>query len=205
MDKILIFGDSICYGKWDKEGGWVTRLRKYIDENLNIAKNKNIQVFNLGIPSELVINTAKRFEKELLSRINTNEQNLVIIACGVNDSCPNNRTTDKLTQANDFKQAFVDIISLAKKYNCKLVIIGLLPVNPSKSKSLKFTNALAKEYDNYITEITTKSDITKIDLFEDLEKLDFSSLLVDAVHPNSDGHKILYERILGFLQGKNYL
>ena len=34
MDKILIFGDSICYGKWDKEGGWVTRLRKYIDQNL---------------------------------------------------------------------------------------------------------------------------------------------------------------------------
>jgi len=205
MDKILIFGDSICYGKWDKEGGWVTRLRKYIDQNLNIAKNKGIQVFNLGIPGELVINTSKRFKAELLSRKNTNEKTLVIIAAGINDSCINNRTTEQITSVEDFKKAFENIIQISKMYDCDLIIIGLLPVNSSKSKSLKFTNELAKEYDNYITEITTKSDITKIDLFEDLEKLDFSSLLVDAVHPNSDGHKILYERILVFLQGKNYL
>ncbi|MBU4142033.1 MAG: hypothetical protein V1732_05890 [Patescibacteria group bacterium] len=32
MSQILIFGDSIAYGKWDKRGGWVTRLSNFIDE-----------------------------------------------------------------------------------------------------------------------------------------------------------------------------
>ena len=32
MGRILIFGDSITYGAWDKEGGWVQRLRKFLDE-----------------------------------------------------------------------------------------------------------------------------------------------------------------------------
>lgn len=34
MAKILVFGDSIAYGKWDSDGGWVARLRKYVDVNL---------------------------------------------------------------------------------------------------------------------------------------------------------------------------
>jgi len=28
MVNILVFGDSITYGAWDEEGGWVQRLRK---------------------------------------------------------------------------------------------------------------------------------------------------------------------------------
>ena len=36
MKNILIFGDSIVYGARDKKGGWVQRLREFVDEkNLN--------------------------------------------------------------------------------------------------------------------------------------------------------------------------
>ena len=205
MNKILIFGDSICYGKWDAEGGWATRLRKYIDRNFNIDKNGNIQIFNLGIPGELVINTALRFEKELLSRIIPSEKNLIIIASGINDSCPNNRTNNKLTSSADFKQAFTLIINQAKEHNCDVVLIGLSPVNPARSKSLKFNNELAKEYDQFITQIANAKNVPKLELFDDLFNVGFSELLVDAAHPNSEGHKIIFEKVLSFLLEKKYL
>lgn len=48
MGKIIVFGDSIAYGKWDHEGGWVCRLRKYVDNMYNIGKNGNLQVYNMG-------------------------------------------------------------------------------------------------------------------------------------------------------------
>ena len=47
---ILVFGDSIAYGKWDEQGGWVQRLRKYIDKKYNlIDEPKSWLVYNLGI------------------------------------------------------------------------------------------------------------------------------------------------------------
>ena len=32
MTCLLVFGDSITYGAWDLEGGWVQRLRSFIDK-----------------------------------------------------------------------------------------------------------------------------------------------------------------------------
>ncbi len=32
MTRILVFGPSTTYGAWDIEGGWVQRLRRYLDE-----------------------------------------------------------------------------------------------------------------------------------------------------------------------------
>ncbi len=55
MGKFLVFGDSIAYGKWDSKGGWVARLRDYIDEKYNLNKTGNVQVYNLGIPGEVVV------------------------------------------------------------------------------------------------------------------------------------------------------
>jgi hypothetical protein len=44
--KILVFGDSIAYGDYDKEGGWVIRLRKFLDER----QLDSYETYNLGIP-----------------------------------------------------------------------------------------------------------------------------------------------------------
>ncbi|MBP9816303.1 SGNH/GDSL hydrolase family protein, partial [Candidatus Woesebacteria bacterium] len=68
MDKILVFGDSIAYGKWDSKGGWVARLRNYIDTTYNLNKEGNVQVYNLGIPGEVVPRLAERFSSELTMR-----------------------------------------------------------------------------------------------------------------------------------------
>ena len=65
MDKILVFGDSIAYGKWDNHGGWVARLREYVDKKFNIGKGGNVQVYNLGIPGEVAVRMVDRVKQEL--------------------------------------------------------------------------------------------------------------------------------------------
>ena len=49
MVQILIFGDSIAWGAWDKEGGWVQRLRKLIDEKNLSDPEFYCLVYNLGV------------------------------------------------------------------------------------------------------------------------------------------------------------
>jgi lysophospholipase L1-like esterase len=199
MDKILIFGDSIAYGKWDFEGGWVSRLRKYIDETFNIGKGGNSQVYNLGIPGEVAIRMKNRFEIELLQRIDSEGNNLVIFAIGINDSCPNNWMTGQQTPESDFKSALNEMVTVAKKHKCKVAFIGLTPVNPAKAKKLLFSDDAVKVYDNYISEVAQGNGVLKLNLFNELKGMNFAEKLVDSVHPNDEGHQILFEKIKDFL------
>lgn len=201
MNKIIVFGDSISYGKWDSEGGWVARLRKYIDQKYNLDKGGNALVYNLGIPGEVAIRMSKRVEDELAVRItDPGDKPLILFAVGINDSCPNNWMTKTQTPESEFKQVLRDIIAIAQKYNCTPMLIGLTPVNSSKSKGLLFTNESVKRYDQYISQVASELNVFNVDLFEELEKLNFSELLVDSVHPNSHGHEIMTKLIISSLE-----
>ncbi len=204
MDKILVFGDSIAYGKWDKEGGWVVRVRKYIDSKYNLESKNNLQVYNLGIPGELAIELPGRVKNELTIRlVDQEDEILVIFATGINDSCSNNWRRGRQTPDPEFKEALEDLIELTKNLNCETVFIGLTPANPERSKGLLFADEEIKKYDQYITEVCSKHRIKKLELFDYLKKLNFSDLLVDAIHPNSEGHKLISQKVIDFL-AKNF-
>lgn len=205
MGKIVVFGDSISYGKWDSEGGWVARLRKYVDETYNIGKGGNVQVYNMGIPGEVSTRMLVRVELELRMRIEQEENNLVIFAIGTNDSCPNNWMTKEQTPPEAFKQAIISMVTIAQKQNCKVACVGLIPVNPAKSKGLLFTNEEVKKYDGFIAEVCQEMSIPKLDLFDELMQQNFPELLVDAAHPNNEGHNIMAEKIKMFLDQQNLL
>lgn len=202
-DKVIVFGDSIAYGKWDSEGGWVARLRKYIDEKYNIGKGGNAHVYNYSIPGDYSTRLSKRLEFELKQTlIDPKEEinNLILIAVGVNDSCTNNWLSGKQSPEAEFKKAFTHMINISKKYKCEIAIIGLTPVDPSKLNELLFNNEDIKRYDNYVNEVCESEEIVKIELFDYLMDKNYLELLVDFIHPNSEGHKMIFEKVLDEIQ-----
>lgn len=74
MANILVFGASTTYGAWDLEGGWIARLRKWIDEK-NIKEKKYIDysgislIYNLGISDETTKDLIKRFKSDTEPRL----------------------------------------------------------------------------------------------------------------------------------------
>ena len=87
MAQILIFGNSIIYGAWDKEGGWVSRLRKFLDEkNLSSGPNFYCLVYNLGISGNTTDDLLERFEFEIKQRLKEDEETIILFAIGINDS-----------------------------------------------------------------------------------------------------------------------
>ncbi|MEK9179385.1 MAG: GDSL-type esterase/lipase family protein [Patescibacteria group bacterium] len=202
MNKILVFGDSIAYGKWDSEGGWVARLRKYVDEKFNIGKEGNVQVYNLGIPGEVMVRMAERVEREFTERIFPNEKNLVIIAAGINDSCTNNWMTLKQTPESEFKEAVVKIIRTVRNYSCDVCIVGLTPVDERLFKNLLFNNKDVKKYDGYISEVCEEQKVSKIELYDELEKKGYKNMLLDSVHPKAAGHKMIANVVISYLENE---
>ena len=207
LDKILVFGDSISYGKWDVEGGWVARVRRYIDEKYNIKDRANLQVCNLGIPGEVAVRMVDRVEEELAFRhVDPEDDILVIFAIGINDSCPNNWMTEKQTSEKDFKEALKKMAEVALSKNCKVLFLGLTPIREGDSmgkRGLLFTNEVVKKYDSYISDVTKELKVEKLDLFEELKKEGYKEEMVDIVHPNSEGHEMIAKRVTEYLS-ENY-
>ncbi|MEI6650717.1 MAG: GDSL-type esterase/lipase family protein [Candidatus Moraniibacteriota bacterium] len=200
MPNIFIVGDSIVYGKWDVEGGWAARLRKHIDERYNIGKRTGLLVHILGVPSEPVIRLADRIHNELAARIDKSGKNLLILASGLNDSCPNNKVTGELTPPVAFKESYSRLIDIGKEFGCTVLALGLTPVNPARSKGLLFSDELVAEYDGYITEVCREKGIAKLELLDTLTKENFADHLVDSAHPNSVGHERLFDLVLDYLE-----
>lgn len=200
MPNIFIVGDSLVYGKWDPEGGWAARLRKYVDGKYNLGTRTNLLVYVLGIPSETAPRLAERLRGELLARIDPAGKNLLIISSGMNDSCPNNKVTGELTPKGAFMDSYGSLIDTGAEFGCKVVALGLTPVNPSRSKGLLFSNELVAEYDGYISQVCREKNVVKLELFETLNAVRFADDLVDSVHPDAIGHECLFTLVRDFLE-----
>ncbi len=61
--RVLIFGDSITYGAWDTEAGWVERLKREAHRQTIQSEGKSkIQILNLGIGGDSSTKILKRMQ-----------------------------------------------------------------------------------------------------------------------------------------------
>ena len=199
MANILIFGDSITYGAWDIEGGWVARLRKFVDEKIFVDPNYYNLVVNLGISGNNSENILKRFEFEVQQRVKEERENVVIFAFGTNDSQiyqGKNRVS-----LEKFKDNLNELLKLSKKFSSKAIFIGLFPVDESRSDPIpwatekSYLNNEIKKYNEIINGFCKSNNLIFIDIFNRFINKNYQKLLDDGVHPNTEGHKQMFEII----------
>lgn len=205
---ILAFGDSITYGNWDPRGGWVGRLREYLDsKSLENYSGEDLYstyytlTYNLGIPGETSSGLLERFETELIMRYNPDELNIILIAIGINDSRFYNSTGLFETDIDQFRQNIWDLEEIAKKYSDDVAFIGLTPVDEIRTNPLVwetdavYRNEYIEKYDALIKEFCESRKIPFIDIFSQMKELELARLMEDGIHPNQEGYKILEEII----------
>ena len=203
--RILIFGDSITYGAWDREGGWAARLRKFLDEKTLTEEDFYCLVYNLGISGDTTEDLLERFEFETEQRIKEKKDTAVIFAIGGNDATFNNKDDQCQISQKEFKENIEKLIKLAEKYASKTVFIGLLPADESKTTPIpwapnkSYKNEQIFQYDKIIKSVCRGNNISFIDVFNQFVNLDYKNLLEDGQHPNSLGHHKIFEIIKKFL------
>lgn len=212
MAQILVFGDSIAYGAWDKEGGWVQRLRKFLDEKTLLIPNFcNIdfpQVHNLSVSSEKGENSdnlLERFEFETNQRLEKSKKHIFIFAIGKNDSAFNKIKNNFTIPLEKFRENLQKLVKLAKNYSPKIVFIGIATVDELKinllswDPGISYKNENIQKYNKIIKSVCKENEVYFVEIFEDWMKLDYKKLLEDGLHPNSEGHKKIFEIVKGFL------
>lgn len=203
-NRILIFGDSIAWGAWDSEGGWAFRLKKYTDSQAvkNNFENYNT-VYPLGISGDSTNELINRFETELSSRLSEDSSVVVVIAIGTNDSMFAVSNGKNWVDVDTFEKNLEKILEIANKNNVRqLIFIGAPPVNDSILNPIPwfpshiYSNESIEKYNNIIKKFANKNNFEFVDLYNDFTKNNYKELLSDGVHPNTEGHKQIYEKIL---------
>ncbi len=204
MARILVFGDSITYGAWDKDGGWVDRLKKFLHEKV-LSNSKYFLVYNLGISDDTTEDLLERFESETKKRIKEEEKNIIIFSIGTNDSQYMHKTKTLRIKAEIFQQNIRKLINLAKKYSDCIVFTGLLLVDETKTDPIpwvpekSYKNEYIKQFNEILRSVCKEEKLFFIDL--SIEK----DLLYDGVHPNTEGHKQIFERVKEYLIEHNII
>lgn len=192
MARILVFGDSTAWGAWDlKKGGWVNRLWFYFAE-----KDQNIDVYNLSISGGTTDTILARFESEAKTR----EADILIFQFGGNDAAYEHKESNYLVPLDKFKANVKEIIQRAKKITGKIIFIGSENVDETRTKPVSwidiyYTNENIEKYSKAMKEICDRHNIPFLNIFGLLTNKD----LEDGLHPNSRGHKKIFEAVKKFL------
>lgn len=205
MSQILIFGASTTYGAWDEKGGWSDRLKQFLHKKAIDSNYENDWiVYNLGIDGDTTEGILERFDSETEIRIWPETETIIIISTGINDSMFVHKTGATKVSIQDFQADLEDIIKKAKKYTEKIILVGSMPVDERVDpipwlEGYSYRNEYVKLF-NEIMESTAKvNQLHFIDIFKEFSKKDNHKLSSDGVHPNTKGHRLIYEKV------KNYL
>ena len=201
MPRILIFGDSITHGAWDKKGGWADHLKSFCMEKSLNDSEFDYSVYNLGISGNTTKDILMRLENEINYRVQENKEIIIIFAIGLNDS----QIGRIGISAELFKYNIKKLCDIAFEYSSKIIFVGLNLVNESETnpipwdKNMFYTNERIKKYDNIIKSICQENNIHFINVFREFNKLNCKKLLEDGLHPNSEGHQKIFETVRDFL------
>jgi len=209
MTTLLCFGDSITYGALDSEGGWVARLRKSVYEKHLSDTDYYCLVYNLAIDGDDSKGLLERMESEIKAR--SEEKPLIaIISIGMNDSLYNKKGKKNKTDLENFKNNLEVLTLIAKRHSERIIFVGLNPaderVDPiSWLKDCCYMNEYIEKYNDAIEEFCKEEGLGFVSIFNEWLKEDYSSLLEDGVHPNSEGHKRIFEAVRDVLKGRNLI
>lgn len=186
---LLIFGDSITWGACDDEqGGWANRLRNYLAK-----QNGEIEVYNLGICGETSADVIARMETECKAR----EAEMIIFAVGINDTQFIHSKNKNRVSLEEFQNNTSKLLSTAKQFSEKIIFIGLTPVDESKTRPIpwntdkSYINENIRRFNEVIKNFCEEHHLQFISMNGVLENHD----LTDGLHPNTEGHRKMFERV----------
>ncbi|MCA9369004.1 hypothetical protein KC721_01795 [Candidatus Woesebacteria bacterium] len=107
----------------------------------------------------------------------------------------------------NFKKNLDEVFKILNKHKIKdIIFIGLTPVadellNPMPWKPTHgYSNENVQKYDAVLKQTAQENNSTYIELYEKFMNSDnYKKLLSDGLHPNTEGHELVYNLILSKL------
>ncbi|MBS3797850.1 MULTISPECIES: SGNH/GDSL hydrolase family protein [unclassified Pseudoalteromonas] len=206
MTHILCFGDSITRGENDAAaGGWVDRLKAREICRFVTGSRAETCVFNMGIGGETSDGLVQRFANELAPRMASPQRTFVTLAYGANDVAIT--AQQRSVPLARFISNLHICIEHALDMGVQPILINILPVaqcldGVTNNLGKRRLNTDIASYNQALAQLAEETSVPLIDvaaLFSN-SRGGFGLLTADGVHPNSAGHRLLFECIDSHLE-----
>jgi len=204
--KILCFGDSITFGEMDTEhGGWVDQLKDdYIRQYANSIRQE-VTVYNLGIGGETTDGLRSRFATEFSARSVKGQETVVILSYGINDIVIHKGKN--IVPVEYFVRNLKSGIDSSKLNGASIVLSSMTPISDSIDGIVNQHNKLRyckdiERYNSVLQRLATEKGCLYLDIYREFNKNKYQLLSKDGVHPNSEGHRVIYKRAKNVLKNE---
>jgi len=195
----ILFGDSIGFGVGDYErGGWATQLRLFIDQQ---QRRKDHNFINLSVSGDTTRNMLVRMEREALLRMRQDPPDdfTFLIAVGANDSRVDTSNPANDISVDEYKENMLKLVNIAITLSHEVILIGLVPVDETRTAPYKeqkyYTMDQIEKYNEVIRSVAEEKQLRFVNFLPEWKNKDVASLLADGLHPNTEGHRIMFETI----------
>jgi lysophospholipase L1-like esterase len=207
--RIFVFGDSIVHGFYDNAGGWVGRIastlhQKTLDSIVQGDGSSYFEVFNLGVSGDTTEGVLSRIKQEVEARRLYAQEELIIIAVGINDSVLLSDNTVNM-DVYTFQTSYEKLINEALKLSSHVYCLGLTAVDEEltspwsgSSTGKQWRNNRINLFEDSIKQSATRLDVPFLPVHDEfLGKIETGhEFLADGLHPNDAGHEFLASTVI---------
>ena len=193
MIRILVFGDSITYGSWDTQGGWVDRLKQKAHEiTVQSEGTTKIQIMNLGIGGDTSRKILARIRNEIEARTAKAWDLKIVLSFGVNDE----RSRDGIVEVplEEYRLNAQSIVNEAIKYTNDILVVGNPPLgqNSVNFKIFEYSDDRLRQYDELLKTVAEESNLIFVPIRTAFEATGIDGLFVyDNIHVSDKGHSLI--------------
>jgi lysophospholipase L1-like esterase len=129
----------------------------------------------------------------------------LLFSIGINDSQFVHSQNDLRISPEKFKENVQKLIELAQKFTQQIIFLGLAPVDESKVDPIpwvpdrSYKNEHIQQFNKIIEAVAKENNIYFVEIFKEWLNSDYKNLLEDGVHPNSEGHQKIFEKVKDIL------
>lgn len=197
--RVLVFGDSIAYGEYDSQGGWVDRLKAaYLEEQTDQLDEDKLRVFNLSTPGEAIRHLTFRLPPEVVARRNPWDEVTefaLVIATGINDSLTHDNG-EHFSSLKQFRKDLEDLYAVARLFSEKMLFVGLTPVIDDSPLLQNYRTERIWQFEQVLRSFTDSYHLPFVPLFEKfMARIEEEYLFCDGLHPSDEGHRLIYEQV----------
>jgi lysophospholipase L1-like esterase len=204
---ILALGDSLTRGLGDAEGkGYIGYLMEHLDEKTE----EELSLFNLAISGQRAPQLVEQVKQQEVQR-QLKQADIILITIGGNDLFRGGQTLMDLNldQIKEYEQEFIKNINTiltdirSANTDARIFLIGLYNPFIQLSDS-DITSKVVLDWNYKTAEEVSKFPkavfVPTYDLFQ-LKMDDY--LYTDQFHPNTEGYKVIAERVAGLITGRS--
>lgn len=209
MAQILIFGHSITAGQWDTRGGWVQRLRTFLDTRALRQQDEDMinYVYNMGVGGDTSRDILRRMGSEIQARYEPENFNVVMIQVGENDI--QEVDGEVRVDEEEFRNNLEEMVDVAETYVDQVIIVGAFPADPEletvpHSGGKRVSDERRKQYEEIKEDVAERRDVGFLDLYH-LRDKEIHDSTEDGIHPTDSGHERIYEEVREYLTHRDLI